>query len=67
MVLAASAIILVLWTGCANKDSYEDPNYTLQRNLTERNQRWDNMQKRMGMRRNAQDERYQSWFNSVMQ
>lgn len=67
LILAAAAIILSSWTGCANKDPYEDPNYVLQRNLQHRNQRWDDMQNRQRMRREARDERYQAWFNSVMQ
>lgn len=67
VALAAAAIVLSSWTGCANQESYEDPNYVLQRNLQQRNQRWDDMQNRQRMRREARDERYQSWFNSIMQ
>jgi hypothetical protein len=53
-------------TGCAN-DDYVDPTYRLQRNLYNRNQKWDNFENRQAMRRRAQDDRYQAWFNSVMQ
>ncbi|MFZ9931761.1 MAG: hypothetical protein ACO3J2_09985 [Chthoniobacterales bacterium] len=52
--------------GCAS-DPYEDPTYRLQRDLYQRNQRWDAYQNRQAMRREAQDERYQAWFNSVME
>ena len=62
LVAAAS----VLFTGCAN-DDYVDPTYRLQRNLYNRNQKWDNFENRQAMRRRAQDDRYQAWFNSVMQ
>jgi hypothetical protein len=53
--------------GCAKKYPYQDQNYTLQRNLYHRNQNWDAYQNRQYLRRQAQDERYQSWFNSVME
>lgn len=52
--------------GCAS-DPYEDPEYTLQRNLYNRNQRWDAYQNRQALRRQARDDRYQAWFNSVME
>lgn len=52
--------------GCAS-DPYQDPTYTLQRNLYNRNQKWDNYQNRNFLRRQAQDDRYQAWFNSVME
>lgn len=52
--------------GCAN-DPYQDPTYTLQRDLYNRNQRWDAYQNRQFLRRQAQDDRYQAWFNSVME
>lgn len=52
--------------GCAS-DPYQNPTYTLQRNLYNRNQKWDNFQNRQAMRRRAQDSRYQAWFNSIMQ
>jgi hypothetical protein len=63
ILFAAPAVFL---SGCAN-DSYDDPTYRLQRNLYERNQKWDNFTSRQAMRRNARDSRYQAWFNSVMQ
>jgi len=53
-------------TGCAS-DPYQDPTYTLQRNLYNRNQKWDAYQNRQFLRRQAQDQRYQAWFNSVME
>ncbi|MEX1045561.1 MAG: hypothetical protein WEC73_05485 [Chthoniobacterales bacterium] len=53
--------------GCANRDPYQDPTYTLQRNLYNRNQNWDAYQNRQYLRRQAQDGRYQAWFNSVME
>jgi|GEM_PF-1262312 len=52
--------------GCA-KDPYQDPTYTLQRNLRERNQSWNKFQNHQYMRRQARDDRYQNWFNSVME
>jgi hypothetical protein len=52
---------------CANDDPYVDPMYRLKRDLYHRNQRWDNTQERMRMRRKAQDERYGSWFDNVME
>ncbi|MEY3480140.1 MAG: hypothetical protein RIQ71_915 [Verrucomicrobiota bacterium] len=52
--------------GCSS-DPYQDPNYTLKRNLYNRNQKWDNFENRQAMRRRDQDSRYQAWFNSVMQ
>ncbi|MBJ7258209.1 MAG: hypothetical protein JHD33_01620 [Chthoniobacterales bacterium] len=64
LLLSASAASLL--SGCAN-DSYDDPTYRLQRNLYNRNQNFDNLENRQGMRRRAQDSRYQAWFNSVMQ
>jgi outer membrane lipoprotein SlyB len=66
-VLLASAISLATLAGCANQDPYQDPTYTLQRDLYHRNQKWDQTQNRMRMRREAQDERYQAWFNNVME
>ena len=51
---------------CAS-DPYQDPTYTLQRNLYNRNQKWDQYQNRQYLRRQAADDRYQSWFNSVME
>jgi hypothetical protein len=53
--------------GCANQDPYQDPTYVLQRDLYHRNQKWDAYQNRQYMRRQAQDERYGAWFNSVME
>jgi hypothetical protein len=53
--------------GCANQDPYQDPTYTLQRDLYHRNQKWDAFQNRQYLRRQAQDQRYESWFNSVME
>ena len=53
--------------GCANRDPYQDPTYALQRDLYHRNQKWDAFQNRQFLRRQAQDQRYESWFNSVME
>ncbi len=53
--------------GCASKDPYEDPTYALQRKLTHRNEKWDSYQNRQSLRRQARDDRYQSWFNTIMQ
>ena len=63
LLLAALAVGSV---GCAS-DPYQDPTYTLQRDLYNRNQKWDNLQNRQSLRRQAQDDRYQAWFNSVME
>lgn len=53
--------------GCANQDPYQDPNYVLKRDLYHRNKKWDAYQNRQYLRRQAQDGRYQAWFNSVME
>jgi len=63
-LLAALAIGSI---GCANQDPYQDPTYVLQRDLYHRNQKWDAYQNRQYMRRQAQDQRYDAWFNSVME
>lgn len=62
LLLAAAALL----GACAN-DPYQDSMYTLKRNLRHRNQRWDKFQDRQAMRREARDDRYDAWFNSVMQ
>ena len=59
--------LAVASAGCANQDPYQDPTYTLQRDLYHRNQKWDTLQNRQSLRRQAQDQRYESWFNSVME
>lgn len=59
--------LAVASAGCANQDPYQDPTYTLQRDLYHRNQKWDTLQDRQSLRRQAQDQRYESWFNNVMQ
>jgi type IV pilus biogenesis protein CpaD/CtpE len=61
------AALAAATAGCANQDPYQDPTYTLQRNLYNRNQKWDAYQNRQYLRRQAQDDRYQAWFNSVME
>jgi hypothetical protein len=61
MVLAVGSL------GCANQDPYQDPTYVLQRDLYHRNQKWDAYQNRQYLRRQAQDQRYGAWFNSVME
>ena len=66
LVLALAAPVVLSMTGCAS-DPYDDPTYRLQRNLYNRNQKFDNFENRQAMRRRAQDDRYQAWFNSVMQ
>ena len=63
LVLAISAASL----GCANQDSYQDPTYVLKRDLYHRNQKWDSYQNRQYLRRQARDNRYEAWFNSVME
>ncbi len=60
------ALALPILAGCA-KDPYQDPMYTLQRNLRNRNQSWDSFQTRQRMRREARDDRYDAWFNNVME
>lgn len=62
-----AAVVLPVFCGCQSNDPYEDPMYTLQRDLRHQNQAWDTRQDRRAMRREARDERYQSWFNSVME
>jgi len=66
LVLALTAPAAFSLTGCAS-DPYDDPTYRLQRNLYNRNQKFENFENRQAMRRRAQDDRYQAWFNSVMQ
>lgn len=66
-ILMTAVVAVATLVGCAKDDSYVDPNYALQRDLYQRNQRWDDRQNRMRMRRQAQDDRYQAWFNSVME
>lgn len=53
--------------GCANNDPYQDPTYTLQRDLRHRNEKWDQAMDRQYMRNQARDERYEAWFNAVME
>lgn len=52
--------------GCANNDPYQDSMYTLQRDLRHRNQKWDQAMDRTALRNQARDDRYQAWFNAVM-
>lgn len=63
LLLALAAAMI----GCANQDPYQDPTYVLQRNLYHRNQKWDKYQNRQYLRREAQDDRYEAWFNNVME
>jgi hypothetical protein len=65
-ILLAGLLAAAGTAGCA-KDPYEDPMYTLQRDLRHQNQAWDTRMERRAMRREARDERYESWFNSVME
>ena len=65
--LLFAALTAATLSGCANQDPYQDPMYTLQRDLYHRNQKWDTLQNRQSLRRQAQDQRYESWFNNVMQ
>jgi hypothetical protein len=53
--------------GCANRDPYQDPTYTLQRDLYHRNQKWDRTMNNVYLRNQARDQRYDSWFNAVME
>lgn len=53
--------------GCANRDPYQDPTYTLQRDLYHRNQKWDQTMNNVYLRNQARDQRYDSWFNAVME
>jgi outer membrane murein-binding lipoprotein Lpp len=66
-VLLAAVIATGTFAGCANNDPYQDPPYTLQRNLYNRNQKWDQMMERKYMRNQARDQRYDAWFNAVME
>lgn len=63
LALVASSLLL----GACAQDPYQNTMYTLQRNLRHRNEKWDNFQQRQAMRRDARDDRYQAWFNNVMQ
>ncbi|MFZ4484199.1 MAG: hypothetical protein ACOYOL_09510 [Chthoniobacterales bacterium] len=62
-----AAMAAPIFSGCQSHDPYQDPMYTLQRDLRHRNESWDNRQERRSMRRDARDDRYQAWFNSVME
>ncbi len=66
-LLALTIFVLPLFAGCAQRNSYEDPTYNLQRDLHDRNERFDNRQNRRFLRRKARDDRYNAWFNSVME
>ncbi len=66
LLALAAAFAFPMFAGCA-KDPYQDPMYTLQRNLRNRNQSWDSFQNRQRMRREARDDRYDAWFNNVME
>ena len=65
-LLLATLTVAAALSGCA-KDPYEDPMYTLQRDLRHRNEKWDTTMERRAMRREARDQRYESWFDSVME
>jgi hypothetical protein len=65
--LLLTALAAVVLSGCANRDPYQDPMYTLQRDLYHRNQKWDRAMERSYMRNQARDQRYNSWFNAVME
>jgi outer membrane lipoprotein SlyB len=65
--LLLAALTAVVLSGCANRDPYQDPMYTLQRDLYHRNQKWDQAMERTYMRNQARDQRYNSWFNAVME
>lgn len=65
--LLLAAFVVATLSGCANKDPYQDPTYTLQRNLYDRNQKWDQAMERKYMRNQARDQRYDAWFNAVME
>lgn len=41
--------------------------YTLQRDLYHRNQKWDQAMQRAYLRNQARDQRYDAWFNAVME
>ncbi len=66
-LLVAGLVAALLLPACGSKDPYQDPNYALKRRLRDRNATYDNYMERMRMRREAGDERYQAWFNSVME
>jgi hypothetical protein len=66
MRLLLIAALAATTLGCA-KDPYQDPTYTLQRDLYQRNQKWDTAMQRTYMRNQARDQRYDSWFNAVME
>lgn len=53
--------------GCANQDPYQDPTYALQRDLYHRNQKWDQAMNDVYLRNQARDQRYDAWFNAVME
>ena len=60
-------VLAIASAGCANQDTYQDPTYTLQRDLYHRNQKLDRTMNNVYLRNQARDQRYDSWFNAVME
>ncbi len=64
-LLVAAALIPNLFVSCASDD---DPgNYKLEQRLDRRNDKYSNSIERRSMRRKARDDRYDAWFDMVMQ
>ena len=65
MIPAALLLLSGLFSSCASDD---DPgNYKLEQRLDRRNDRYQNSIDRRAMRRKARDERYDAWFDMIMQ
>lgn len=60
------AALAISSAGCAT-DPYQDPTYVLQRDLYHRNQKWDRTMNDVYLRNQARDQRYDSWFNAIME
>ena len=63
-LLLAAALLPNLFVSCAS----DDPgNYQLEQKLDKRNDRYGNRIDRRSMRRHARDQRYDAWFDMIMQ
>ncbi|MGI9240937.1 MAG: hypothetical protein ACR2RV_09050 [Verrucomicrobiales bacterium] len=63
-LLLAAALLPSLFVSCAS----DDPgNYKLEQKLDQKNDRYGNRIDRRSMRRHARDQRYDAWFDMIMQ
>jgi hypothetical protein len=65
LMIPAALLLPSLFSSCASDD---DPgNYKLEQRLDRRNDNYQNSIDRRSMRRHARDERYDAWFDMIMQ